>query len=157
MIFGSRIAIFEWVFSILWIGGVVGATYLVIRDGSPVGVSETLSVAVLIFFWIGVIILIRFACGRACTTVRVLSEGAVAIVVRYPHKVIRRTYQLSDLTDLPRVVETQDSDGDPYFRCELTVGPPFNEPICLAEGCSKEQCEVTCSRFNRAISQTDAS
>jgi hypothetical protein len=48
-----------------------------------------------------------------------------------------------------KVLESTDSEGDPYFECLLTLTD--GSTVTIAEGSVRKQCDVACARFNTAI------
>jgi hypothetical protein len=49
-----------------------------------------------------------------------------------------------------QLVETLDSESEPYFYSRITL--PNGDTVDIAEGNQRELCEAACARFNGAIS-----
>jgi len=146
--FQNRLAAFLWGFAAIWLTGLLAMTYLVLRDGPPDGTSVSTVVIVMALFWIGAIGLAAYVSTKPCVSVTVKQGNYVSATWRYPHKVVRKLLPAASL--LPAVViDSRDSDGDPYFYARVnTVG---GEPIDITEGHSRVACEQTCERFNSAL------
>ncbi len=91
--------------------------------------------------------------NRPCVHVEVRPDGTVAVTRRYPFRKERRIIH-SSMLHAAEVRETTDSEGDNYFECLLTSTD--GTTVTIAEGSVREQCDLTCERFNRAIGKHDA-
>jgi hypothetical protein len=78
-----------------------------------------------------------------------LRDGRISVLQRYPHRVIRREFSPAQIGGAV-VVETTDSDGDPYFICQLAIGYPFIEAVRVAEG-GREHCERIRAEFDARV------
>ncbi len=148
-LYRNTISAVIWAFVGLWVCGVLSMTYLLWRDGTPNGDSPWFVGAVVATFWLFAIFFIRFAASRPCTWVRIDANGRIQIVQRYPHRAIRGEFSPTEIGDAT-LVETTDSDGDPYFICQLAVGYPFLEPVRIAEG-GREHCEQIRTEFDAKV------
>lgn len=150
-VFRDTIAVVIWAFTALWLCGVGAMVYLLWRDGVPDTEPRWLVYVLVPMFLLVAPLLARFACTQACTLVRVHADGVVEVTQRFPHRVLRGRFPQSQLAPA-ELLETRDSDGDPYFYCQLALGHPFPGPVTLAQG-GRAHCVAAQSRFNAAIRQ----
>jgi hypothetical protein len=148
-LYRNYVAAVLWVFVGLWVCGVCAMSHLLWRDGPPPGTSAWFATAVFVTFWIVAIAAIGFAASHACTRVSIGADGRISVLQRYPHRAIRGAFSPAQI-GAATVVEARDSDGDPYFICQLAIGYPFDEPIRIAEG-GREHCETIRSDFEARI------
>jgi hypothetical protein len=146
--FQNRSAAFLWGFAAVWLAMLMVFSYLVVRDGPPSGYSQSVTAMVLALFWLGGLGLGAFVVSKPCIRVRVDQGGNVSATWRYPHRVVRRVF-LAETVLPAQIVESLDSDGDPYFRVRVTTSR--GESIDIAEGHSRVACERTCERFNSEL------
>jgi hypothetical protein len=149
MRYRNNVAAVLWVFVGLWVCGVCAMSYLLWRDGPPPGTSIWFVGPVFAMFWIVAIAAIGFAASHPCTRVSIGADGRISILQRYPHRGIRGEFSAAQVGSAT-VIKTTDSDGDPYFICQLAIGYPFEQPIRIAEG-SREHCENIRSDFEARV------
>ena len=77
----------------------------------------------------------------------ITEPGAVRVVRRYPFRTRRDTYGANELGEA-RVVESRDSDGDPYFVVRLST--LSGDTIDLAEDHSQEACDAALAELEQA-------
>ena len=149
--FRNRLAAFLWGFAAVWLAMLVAMTYVLVRDGPPVGSSTTLMAIVMGLFWIAGFGLAVFVASKPCFFVTVEHGRCVSATWRFPHKVVRKVLPAACV--LPAtVIDSKDSEGAPYFYARVcTVG---GAPIDIAEGHSRAGCQHACERFNSALYQT---
>lgn len=151
-------AAFAWVLSALFLLGCATATYVLLRDGSyglQVNPPEKTDVyppwflpaLVLVFWCVGVAVAVH-ASRKPCVTVRLPQDRSVIVTTRFPFRVFVSSYVPRDISPAA-VIESEDSEGQPYFRVE--AGLPDGRRIDIAEGHSRPHCEATCERFNKAL------
>jgi len=115
-----------------------------LRDGAPAG-SSRLTVSLLIgAFWVGGVGLVRFAAAKPCLFVTLDSSDDIGVTWRYPFKAVRRKFPKSSVTSA-RVVESLDSDGDPYFYARVFTAD--QQSFDIREGHSRETCTQACEQF----------
>ncbi len=149
VLYHNNVAAVLWLFMGLWVCGVLVMSYLLWRDGPPAGESTWFVSAVLATFWGFAIIAVRFVASRPCTRVRIGANGRISILQRYPHRAVHGEFSPTQIGSAV-LVETTDSDGDPYFICQLAIGHPFNEPIRIAEG-GREHCARIQAEFDAKV------
>ena len=150
----NYVAVFIWVFAGLWIASVVFMTLLVIRDGPPGNQSPLATAGILLFFCLGAVGLALFTAQQACYKIHVLASGGVSVTVRYPLRVLRKTFSFAEISPAT-LIKTEDSEGDDYYICQLLLGKPFESPVKLAEGHHRDVCEAVCRSFNEAIGKSE--
>ena len=149
-IFRNRLAALLWGFAAVWLTMLVAMTHVVLRDGPPEGFSPPILSVVMALFWVAGIGLVAFVATKPCFIVTVEQGGRVSATWRYPHKVVRK--ELPAASVLPAtVIDSRDSDGDPYFYAR--VNTIDGEIIDITEGHSQVNCERACERFNSALYQ----
>ena len=75
-------------------------------------------------------------------------DKSVVVVQRLPFSTSVRHVDTSELSPL-QVLESTDSEGDPYFEVHLTTPDGFT--VCIAEGHDRQRCASVCLDFNDAI------
>jgi hypothetical protein len=146
-IFRNRLAAFLWGFAAVWVTMLLAMTYVALRDRPPEGISVPM-VVIMAVFWVAGIGLVAFVSTKPCFFVTVDRDGRVSATWRYPHKVVRKVLPVASVRPAI-VVDSRDSDGDPYFHAR--VNTIDGEPIDIAEGHSRVDCEQACERFNSAL------
>jgi len=143
-------ALFLWGFAAVWLTLLAAMTYVVARDGPPAGTSASTIVVILGTLWLFGVGLVAFVSTKPCFFVSVDHANRVSAAWRYPHKVVRKELRTASVRPAA-VIESQDSEGGPYFyaRVQTTAG----ESIDIAEGHDRSACEQACERFNRALRQ----
>lgn len=146
--FRNRKAVFLWGFMACWMAMLLAFTWLFLRDGAPAGTSPLLMAGVLCLFWFAGISISAWALGHPLVDVEVRSRGRVQIRKRYLLRVVER--QLGPRDGAHAIlVETSDSDGDPYFHARLVAS---GEPeLNLWEGSDRAQALAEVERFNTAL------
>jgi hypothetical protein len=141
-------ALFVWGFAALWLAMLALMTWVLFTKGPPEGYSMPVTAMIMGVFWIAGAGLAAYVAAKPCIRVRVGRGGRVEIVHRYPLRRVRRTVPASQV-GAATVVESKDSDGDPYFHARITLDG--SAPVDIAEGHDRAACERVCERFNRAI------
>jgi len=99
-------------------------------------------------FWIAGLGFSAFAAGRPCMIVTV-QPGTVRIVHQYPFSRKQRDVSYGEL-ERAQVVESRDSEGDPYFYARTRLKDGSN--VDLFESHRREKCETVCATFNDTVS-----
>jgi hypothetical protein len=142
----NRLAWFIWLFTLVYAAGFLAMLYLLPRDGLPAGDSAFKVTFFVALFFCGLGILVWQSCTRCTTCVTQLDNKRLLVVAQYPFARISHELALRDAQ--PAILlQTRDSDGDPYFYTQISVGYPFKEPVKIAEG-SREFCTAARDQFN---------
>jgi hypothetical protein len=142
-------ALFIWVFSAFWLIGLSSATVLLIRDGRPAGESAAMVTAYMTLFWGAGIALLVYTAKLPCVLVTLPNPRTIQIKLRYPFRRVVHEAELKSLTPAV-IIQTSDSDGDPYFYVQLAIGYPLSDPVRIAEG-THAHCQRACEQFNRLL------
>ena len=132
-------------FAAAWLSMLAAMTRLLFTEGVP---GETALISgIFALFWIGGVGLAAYVSSKPCTTVSVERDRRVSCTRRYPFRVQR--WRLGAGAVSPAVVvESTDSEGDPYFYARIAGE---DESFDLAESHGREYCEAACERFNSAL------
>ncbi|MBK8070266.1 MAG: hypothetical protein IPK27_22450 [Rhodanobacteraceae bacterium] len=145
--FRNRTAVFGWGFMIAWLAMLCAFTWILLRDGPPPQ-QPLLTVAVLALFWlVGVPVSLQMF-ARPIVHVRVHGRGRVSIRKRNLFGSMTQEIGPRGMADV-RVVESTDSDGDPYFHARLRIGDGIE--LDLWEGHQRPQAEAEVARFQQAL------
>lgn len=133
-IVANNVPVFGWAFMSIWMATLCAMSWLALRDGVP-GHSPAFGALVFGVFWLfGVAGCIYFL---SAPWVRVVETAqGLGVEERWLFK-RRFTLLTAAHARRLRIVDEKDSDGDPYFRCEITLAD--NRRVALKE------------RHNRAI------
>ena len=146
--FNNRAALFLWGFAVVWLGMLIGMTWVAVRDGLPDAEDMRWMPLVLAVFWAAGFGLAVHVLGQPCIRVVVHAGRYVRVTWRYPHKTVQRDFPKL-VVAAATVAETRDSDGDPYFIASVhATGSP---PIRLAEAHQRATCQAACDRFNASL------
>ncbi len=156
----NHTAAFAWTISLAFLAACMAFTWLLIRDGAsgiqiyPPDIPEAYPAwvmpAVLAIFWVAGLGITAQVANIPCVLVEVMPDKSVRIVRRYLHRKEITVMSQKDL-NAAEVIETQDSESEPYFRVQFTGAG--GTPVHIAEGSSRSHCEDICARFNRAIGE----
>lgn len=115
----NNAALFGWAFMLVWMAMLAVFTWLALRDGGIPGYSALFSAAVLGVFWLFGVAGSRYF--FAMPRVR-LAASPQELIVEEIWLWKRRITTLAP-ADASRIAITddRDSEGDPYFKCEITV------------------------------------
>lgn len=161
--FRNRSAVFGWGFMACFLIICAMFTYLLVREGPgniainpPENMNPyppwVLPVVNLVFWMAGIAAAAHFW-RIPCQVVEVQPDRSVVVTSRYPFGSERRHIP-NDRLRPARVLESHDSEGDPYFECKLSDVDGFSATI--AENSSREYCESVCDEFNEAIGRLPA-
>lgn len=159
----NNTAAFGWAISLAFLAACLAFTWLLIRDGAsdipiyPPDIPEVYPAwvmpAVLALFWmVGLTVTIHVA-HVPCVLVEVMPDKSVRVVRRYLHR-REVTVMSRGEFDNAQVIESKDSEGDPYFCVQLADAS--GALITITESSSRPYCEEICARFNRAINSFKA-
>lgn len=149
--FSNRKASIIWVFAGCWLSGLVVGTALAIRDGIPPDSPRWLVFLAGVTFWTFGIWLIVYVSRQPCVTVSVLPGGKVRAILRYPFRAEVRDFGAAEVLPL-QIIESEDQDGDPYFRLRLPISMDDGNQVVFAEG-SFEHCRETEATFLAALAR----
>jgi hypothetical protein len=121
-------------------------TCIFARDGSPPE-GGAFGLPLLGLFWLGGIGAGAWAFSHPLIRVSVSPQGVVARE-RWPWRMRERRYDAAALA-APAIVAGTDSDGDPYFRCVLTL--PGGEALTVAEAHARQSVEAVERRLATAL------
>jgi hypothetical protein len=148
VVFRNRMAAFLWCFCAVWLAMLGAMTWVLLRDGAPAGTSPALVHGGFVLFWLAGAGGAAWAASRPCFRAQVDPAGGVELIWRYPHRAVRRSLPPGSVGPAT-VVESEDSEGDPYFHARVEA--PGGSSFDLAEGHDRERCERACERFNDAL------
>jgi hypothetical protein len=129
----------------VWMTFLILMTWVVFRDGPPRGHSWTFIGAVLAAGWLGGLGATRWATSQRVLCVDVDALGGLDITWYTPFRVQRRRVEARQVRPAV-VVDGKDSDGDPYFRCRVTLAD--GTELDLSEGHDRPTIERLAERFN---------
>lgn len=145
--FRNRTAVFGWGFMIAWLAMLCAFTWILLRDGPPPQ-QPPLTVAVLALFWLVGVPAALHIFARPIVHVRVHGRGRVSIRKRHLFGSVTQEIGPCAMADV-RVVESTDSDGDPYFHARLRIADGVE--LDLWEGHQRAQAEAEVARFRQAL------
>lgn len=140
-VFRNYIAMFGWVFVLLWMSGLLAFTHLYLDKGIP-GTHPLVAAGIMLFFWVGGLAASAHVFSQPCVRGEV-RNGALFVKSWTPRTLLRPRLYRFDLFGPPpafEIVHDTDSDGDPYFR--LTITTPDGGRIAVAEGHHLEDIEA---------------
>lgn len=141
LIFHNKTAAFYWTFIGLFDTGVLVATWLFFRD------HPNLSIWWLVYFWSGGICASWWASKKQYIQVSITPNYAKIIKLR-PFKKEVFYFGGQDIKRI-EVIRSQDSEGDPYFICELELYQTAS--IRVAEGHHQPTIELVAEKLQRAL------
>jgi hypothetical protein len=142
-LFHERSATFAWGLIAVWLGMLGMLTWLFLHEGGFGQFAYGIEVAIIAGFWFAGLGGAAHFLSEPVT--RVTVEGAelrVAERTLFGQRV--RRVPLAGLPP-PRLVETKDSDGDAYFRCQIDLGD--GTPATFFAGHRREEAEAAMDRF----------
>ncbi|AXK72923.1 hypothetical protein DWG18_11980 [Lysobacter sp. TY2-98] len=119
-----------------------------VRDSATLPQSPWLVGGALALFWVAGVGLAAYASMQACTRVQLFDDGGLLVRQNFPLRAIEHRFAPRERPHA-HLVESVDSDGDAYFRCDLAPRAPFASPVCVVEG-PRNRCEAACARLNAA-------
>ncbi len=140
----NNAALFPWLFMVTWMVGISVITWVAFRDalaGAPV--TFRWMPLILAVFWLAGIGFSVWALRQKRLRVT-FAAGRVEIVTRGPFRSMRWQGSIRDVIDA-KLQEDTDSDGDPYFRCVLTM--LGLQPLVIAEGHQRRTVEAIVDRI----------
>lgn len=143
-------AVFPWLIIGLFDIGVILMTVLIVRDGLPATPNQLFSLGMVIFFWTGAIGSSLWVLQRQRIRLEINSQGSRLIKRGLFGKAI--VYFSRQDVERIEVVEGTDSDGDPYFYCELVIRQ--TQAVRIAEGHSQATVEQTARKLREALQLT---
>ncbi len=141
LVFHNKTAIFYWIFMGLFDAGILVITWLFFRD------HPNLSIWWLVYFWCGAIWCSWWAASKEYIQVKIAPNKAKIIKLR-PFKKEVFYFGTQDVKRLG-VIRIQDSEGDPYFVCELELYQTGG--IRVAEGHHQPTVELVAEKLRQAL------
>jgi hypothetical protein len=139
----NNAALFPWLFVATWMLGLSVITWVAFRDALAAGpVTFRWMPLILAVFWLAGIGFSVWALRQKRLRVT-FAAGRVEIVTRGPFRSTRWQGSIRDVIDA-KLQEDTDSDGDPYFRCVLTIPGP--QTLVIAEGHQRQTVEAVVDR-----------
>ena len=143
----NRTAWFGWAIMIGWMAMLGMVTWLVAREGSFGDMPPILGLGLLGLMWV-------FGVGFSRV---IFSKPTVTLLQTKGRLVVRRRWlfgQDEDVfssNDIPlmRVIETEDSEGDPYFKLLLILDR--RDPVAIAESHDRVRVEQERERIEDAL------
>lgn len=152
ILFQNRRAAFLWGFAALWLGLLAAMTWVTVRDGPPDGYSVHATLVVGAFFWLFGLGLLSFIAEKPCYRLSIRGDGQVELRWRYPFHARRKTLSLAQLMPA-EVIDTRDSEGDPYFLAR--VRSHEGDVVHIAESAARQECEQACDTLNAVLLRGD--
>jgi hypothetical protein len=141
LVFHNKTAAFYWLFMGLFDAGVLAVTWLYFRD------RPNLSIWWLVCFWCGAIWASWWAASKEYIQIKIAPNNAKIIKLR-PFKKEVLYFGVQDVKRL-EVIRSQDSEGSPYFICELELYQTAG--IRVAEGHHQPTVELVAEQLRQAI------
>ena len=158
MIIKNKTAIVGWVFTTAFLIFCALITYILIRDGSSniqIDPPSNTNVyphwfvpLIMLAFWIAGITAAVYAWHIPIVRVSVLQKAVVLVELIYPLRTVNHTFSVTEIQPAT-VIETKDSEGDVYFKCQFRANNGFL--TTMVESSNKEVCERCCKQINEAI------
>lgn len=148
MVYRNRIAAMSWAIALAWNAMLAVMTGVALRDGAPAPHSPAFVTAVLGVFWLAGIAVLLHVARQPCVQAELFDDGGLEVRARYLLRTIAHRFDAAS-RPVAALVESQDSDGDPYFACEIGPAGPFRRALRIAEG-PRERCDAVCSALNAA-------
>ena len=99
-------------------------------------------------FWIAGITAAIYAWHIPIVRVSVLQKAAVLVELIYPLRTVKHAFSITEIQPAI-VIETKDSEGDVYFKCQFRANNSFL--TTMAESSNQAVCERCCRQINEAI------
>jgi hypothetical protein len=145
LVFHNKTAAFYWIFIGLFDTGVLSATWLFFRD------QPNLSIWWLVYFWAGAIGASWWAARKQYIQVNIAPNNAKIIKFR-PFKKEVFYFGSKDVKRI-EVIRSQDSEGDPYFICELELYQTVS--IRVAEGHHQPMVDLVAEQLRQSLNLTN--
>jgi hypothetical protein len=145
--FRNRTAAFGWGFMIVWLAMLCAFTWIMLRDGPPPQ-QPRLSVVALLLFWLVGVPAAVHVFAIPIVHVRVHGRGRVSVRKRYLIGSVEHEIGQSGCAQV-RLVESTDSDGDPYFHARLRIDGGVE--LDIWEGHDRADGEAVVARFRNAL------
>lgn len=148
MVIRNNAALFAQGVMVAWLALLAVFTWLVGRDGAPQGLSGTLTAALLAFFWLGGLAGAAWAFNRPRVSLEVAADGSLRLDNTHRLRRRREVIAPGSLAAID-LVQTTDSDGDPYFTCWLRLRD--GRSFAVAEGHGRQALEGDARRLRAAM------
>jgi hypothetical protein len=145
LVFRNKTAVFYWIFMGFFDAGVLATTWLFFRD------RPNFSIWWLVFSWVVAIWASWWAARKQYVRVNIAQNNAQVIRFR-PFKKEVVHFGGQDIKRI-EVIRSQDSEGDPYFICELELYQIAS--IRVAEGHNQSTIELVAEQLQKALNLTN--
>lgn len=138
----NNMALVGWTFMSVWMGGVGLMTYAYLRDGGFHQFNPLIEVVIVLMFWLFGLA----GCSQFFSMPRIritISDGLATVTERWLLR--RRVETVPVATLVANVVQRRDSEGDPYYRCEVTL--PSGRMVVARESHDPAVAEAALARF----------
>ena len=152
----NRIPVFGWVVSLLFLGGCIAFSYIVIRDGGgsvqvyPPDIPERYPYwfvyGVLACFWAAGFVALKTFSNFPCTSVEVLPDGSVSMVKRF---LFNKEVSVISSRDIRSVEVIETPGGAPYYQ--VNVYEVSGKFTTISESSDLDGCNKICKQFKDAI------
>lgn len=151
VVFSNNKAVILWVFMALWLAMLASFTFLFWCDGGDPELGG-FGVVILAVFWLAGLGALSWAFGHPRIRVTV-AGGEVVARESWLWGHSERRFATAEVA-APEIVQSIDSDGDPYFSCQLTL--PGGGTLSVAESHLRPQVEAVQQRLLSALQQAGA-
>lgn len=126
-------------------------SFIFYKDGPPAGFSPLSFRIMLFLFWSFVVGGATYAFNIPCVIIFFTPEARLRVVMQYPFSKQTNEVSPSSIKQVT-IVETKDSDGDPYFlsRVNIDNGMRFD----FYESHHRPDCEMQCEKMRALLKQT---
>jgi hypothetical protein len=143
----NQTAVFGWVFVGLWLSILAAFTELIVREGGFGQFAAPIEFGLLSIFWVFGIAAARYVADKPIVLLEARMDGL---------RLIQRRLWRVEATSIPynpppkiALVQTVDSEGDPYF--ELRLCDLAGAEHIIAESCDRERLERIDERLRAAL------
>jgi hypothetical protein len=143
---------FAWGIALFCVFVAAAMTFLFLTKGPPDGYTPQTMTTILAVIWVFLLGGTSYAFSQPCTLLTVPQCKTIRVVLLYPFG--RQVHHfLKSETKPALLVETKDSEGDPYYKAAFTL--PGRDPltIVLFESHDKQTCQDKCNQFNALLSK----
>jgi hypothetical protein len=145
LVIHNKTAAFYWIFMGFFDAGMLAATWLFFRD------QPNFSIWWLVYFWVGAVWASWWAASKEYIQVKIELNNAKITKLR-PFKKEVLYFGGQDVKRI-EVIRSQDSEGDPYFICELELYQTTS--IRVAEGHHQPTVELVAEQLRQALNLAD--
>ena len=147
MVLSNNLAIFGWIFMSIWMVMLVLISWLFVRDGGFRQFNPAVETGIMMLFW-----MFGFAgCAQIFGAQRIrvtVGNRSIEVLERWPLRRRLESCAVRDVAISP-VTEGKDDEGDPYFRCTLSMASGRN--VTFSESHDRSLVEAARKRFMAAV------